>query len=189
MDAFLHSTLLVALSEIGDKTQLLALILAARYRKPTPIILGILVATLANHAFAAWLGSFISDIGLNVYLPWFVAFAFVILGLWILIPDKIEDDETEVKKDYGPFLTTTLMFFLAEMGDKTQIATIALGAQYTALFAVIMGTTLGMMIANVPAVFFGDKVLTRLPMTYIRWTASVLFVGFGLWQLISLLMT
>ncbi len=187
MDAFLHSTLLVALSEIGDKTQLLALILAARYRKVTPIILGILVATLANHAFAAWLGSFISDIGLNMYLPWFVALAFVVLGLWILIPDKVDEDEAVPKKDWGPFLTTTFLFFMAEMGDKTQIATIALGAQYTNLFAVIMGTTLGMMIANVPAVFFGDKVLTLVPMKYVRWAASALFVGFGVWQLISLM--
>lgn len=186
MDAFLHSTLLVALSEIGDKTQILALILAARYRKSIPIIWGIFIATLANHALAAWAGHFISGLGFTDYLPWLVAVAFIGLGLWILIPDKVEDDETP-KRDFGPFFTTLITFFLAEMGDKTQIATVMLGAKYDALFAVIIGTTFGMMIANVPAVLFGDKLLSRIPMKWVRYAASVLFIGFGLFSLGQLL--
>ncbi|GGZ28855.1 TMEM165/GDT1 family protein [Asticcacaulis endophyticus] len=186
-EPFLHSTTLVALSEIGDKTQLLALILAARYQKPAPIIFGIFVATLINHAFAAWVGTFVGGLGIEAYMPWLVAIAFIGLGLWILVPDKIEEGEGEIKKDYGPFVTTTIMFFLAEMGDKTQIATVALGAQYDNLIAVVFGTTLGMMLANVPAVFFGDKVLKVVPMQYIRWAASVMFVGFGVWQVVELL--
>lgn len=187
LDAFLNSTLLVAVSEIGDKTQILALILAARYRKSVPIIWGIFIATLANHALAAWAGHFISGLGVTDYLPWLVAIAFIVLGLWILIPDRVDDDETP-KRDFGPFLTTLVAFFLAEMGDKTQIATVFLGAKYDALFAVILGTTIGMMIANVPAVLFGDKLLSRIPMQWVRYTASVLFIGFGLfslWQLLS----
>lgn len=186
LDAFLNSTLLVAVSEIGDKTQILALILAARYRKSVPIIWGIFIATLANHALAAWAGHFISGLGVTEYLPWLVAIAFIVLGLWILIPDKVDDDETP-KRDFGPFLTTLVAFFLAEMGDKTQIATVFLGAKYDALFAVILGTTIGMMIANVPAVLFGDKLLSRIPMKWVRYTASVLFIGFGLFSLWQLL--
>ncbi|MFT4091459.1 MAG: TMEM165/GDT1 family protein [Asticcacaulis sp.] len=185
-DAFFNSTLLVALSEIGDKTQILALILAARYRKSVPIIWGIFIATLANHALAAWAGHFISGLGFTDYLPWLVAVAFIVLGLWILIPDKVDDDETP-KRDFGPFLTTLVAFFLAEMGDKTQIATVFLGAKYDALFAVIIGTTIGMMIANVPAVLFGDKLLSRIPMQWVRYAASVMFIGFGLFGLFQLI--
>jgi len=186
LDAFLNSTLLVALSEIGDKTQILALILAARYRKSVPIIWGILLATVANHALAAWAGHFVSGLGFTDYLPWLVTIAFIVLGLWILIPDKVDEDETP-KRDFGPFFTTLVAFFLAEMGDKTQIATVFLGARYDALYAVILGTTFGMMIANVPAVLFGDKLLSHIPMKWVRYTASALFIGFGLFGLWRLL--
>lgn len=187
-DAFLNSTTLVAVSEIGDKTQLLALILAARYRKSAPIIWGILVATLANHALAALLGHYVSGIALTQYMPWIVAIAFIAIGLWILIPDKVGDDDAP-KHDYGPFLTTLVAFFLAEMGDKTQIATVFLGAQFPhALIAVVIGTTLGMMIANVPAVLFGDKVLKLVPMTTVRYVASALFIAMGLFAVWRILL-
>lgn len=186
MDAFLNSTALVAFSEIGDKTQLLALILAARYHKSIPIIWGIFIATVANHALAAGVGHFVSGLALTTYMPWIVAIAFIALGLWILIPDKMDDDEAP-KKDYGPFLTTLIAFFLAEMGDKTQVATVFLGAKYEAAFAwVVLGTTFGMMLANVPAVLFGDKVLKIVPMKIVRYVASGLFIAIGLysfWQI------
>lgn len=186
VDAFLNSTALVAFSEIGDKTQLLALILAARYHKSIPIIWGIFIATVANHALAAGVGHFVSGLALTTYMPWIVAIAFIALGLWILIPDKMDDDEAP-KKDYGPFLTTLIAFFLAEMGDKTQVATVFLGAKYEAAFAwVVLGTTFGMMLANVPAVLFGDKVLKVVPMKIVRYVASGLFIAIGLysfWQI------
>lgn len=182
MEAFLHSTLLVAVSEIGDKTQLLSLILAARYRKPVPIILGILVATLLNHALAAFGGTLLTHTALKAWMPLILAVSFIGLGLWILIPDKADDEEAP-KVERGAFLTTAIMFFLAEMGDKTQFATIALAAEYNSLIAVVAGSTLGMMIANVPAVIFGDKVLNIVPLKWVRIAASVLFVGFGLWGL------
>lgn len=188
MDAFLNSTALVALSEIGDKTQLLALILAARYQKPIPIIWGIFIATVANHALAALLGHFVSGLALTTYMPWIVAVAFIALGLWILIPDKMDDEENP-GKDYGPFLTTVIAFFLAEMGDKTQVATVMLGAKYeNAFFWVVLGTTLGMMLANVPAVLFGDRVLKLVPLKIVRYAASALFVAIGLfsiWQIFN----
>ncbi|EGF90818.1 uncharacterized protein family UPF0016 family protein [Asticcacaulis biprosthecium C19] len=184
LDAFLHSTLLVAISEMGDKTQILALILAARYRKSIPIIFGILVATLANHALAALGGSLLMHTGLKTWMPLILAVSFIALGLWILIPDKADDDEAP-KKDYGAFVTTVVVFFLAEMGDKTQFATIALGAQYSNLIGVVAGSTLGMMIANVPAVLFGDKIMKWIPLNAVRYAASALFVGFGLWSLLT----
>lgn len=181
-DAFLHSTLLVAISEIGDKTQILALILAARYRKPLSIIAGILVATLVNHALAAFGGTLLMQTGLKAWMPLILSISFIALGLWILIPDKADDDDA-LKKDYGAFVTTLVAFFLAEMGDKTQFATIALAAEYNSLVAVVAGSTLGMMIANVPAVLFGDKIMAWIPLKWVRIVASVLFVGFGLWGL------
>lgn len=188
MDAFLNSTLLVAFSEIGDKTQLLALVLAARYHKPWPIIWGILIATLLNHALAAWVGQYVSGLALTTYMPWIVAVAFIGLGLWILVPDKMDDSDTP-SKDYGPFLTTLVAFFLAEMGDKTQVATVFLGAKYASDIAlVVVGTTLGMMLANVPAVIFGDKVLKVVPLNWVRYAASALFIAIGLfsvWQILT----
>jgi len=188
LDAFLHSTLLVAISEIGDKTQILSLILAARYRKSIPIIFGILVATLANHALAAFGGTLLLHTALKAYLPLILAISFIGLGLWILIPDKVDDEDGAVKKDRGAFITTTIMFFLAEMGDKTQFATIALAAEYNSLFMVVAGSTFGMMIANVPAVIFGDKIMKFVPLKWVRIIASLLFIGFGAWALWDCLM-
>ena len=183
LDAFLHSTLLVAVSEIGDKTQILSLILAARYRKSIPIVFGILVATLANHALAAFGGTLLMHTALKAWMPLILALSFIGLGLWILVPDKVDDDEGTVKKDYGAFVTTTIMFFLAEMGDKTQFATIALAAEYNNILMVVAGSTLGMMIANVPAVIFGDKIMKYVPLKWVRIVASLLFIGFGAWAL------
>ncbi|WP_303832387.1 TMEM165/GDT1 family protein [Asticcacaulis taihuensis] len=183
LDAFLHSTLLVAVSEIGDKTQILSLILAARYRKSVPIVFGILVATLANHALAAFGGTLLMHTALKAWMPLILALSFIGLGLWILVPDKVDDDEGAVKKDYGAFVTTTIMFFLAEMGDKTQFATIALAAEYNNILMVVAGSTLGMMIANVPAVIFGDKIMKYVPLKWVRIVASLLFVVFGAWAL------
>ena len=183
LDAFLHSTLLVAVSEIGDKTQILSLILAARYRKSIPIVFGILVATLANHALAAFGGTLLMHTALKAWMPLILALSFIGLGLWILVPDKVNEDEGAVKKDYGAFITTTIMFFLAEMGDKTQFATIALAAEYNNILMVVAGSTLGMMIANVPAVIFGDKIMKYVPLKWVRIVASLLFVGFGAWAL------
>ncbi|MGA9659322.1 MAG: TMEM165/GDT1 family protein [Asticcacaulis sp.] len=183
MEALLHSTLLVAISEIGDKTQILALILAARYRKPMPIILGILIATIANHALAAFGGTLLVHSALKSWLPLILAVSFIALGLWMLVPDKVDEDEGTVKKERGALVTTLIMFFLAEMGDKTQFATIALAAEYNSLLMVVLGSTLGMMIANVPAVIFGDKIMAYIPLKWVRIAASALFVGFGLWAL------
>ncbi|MCR6657802.1 MAG: TMEM165/GDT1 family protein [Asticcacaulis sp.] len=183
LDAFLHSTLLVAVSEIGDKTQILSLILAARYRKSIPIVFGILVATLANHALAAFGGTLLTHTALKAWMPLILALSFIGLGLWILVPDKVDDEDGAVKKDYGAFVTTTIMFFLAEMGDKTQFATIALAAEYNNILMVVAGSTFGMMIANVPAVIFGDKIMKYVPLKWVRIVASLLFVGFGAWAL------
>ncbi len=183
MDAFLHATLLVAIAEIGDKTQLLALILAARFRKPVAIILGILGATIANHLLAAFGGTLIVHLGFKQYMPLALAISFIALGLWILVPDKADEEEDSPKKDRGAFLTTLITFFLAEMGDKTQFATAALAAEYNTIIPVVAGSTLGLMIADVPAIFFGDKVMKLVPLKWVRITASVLFVGFGAWAL------
>ncbi len=183
MDAFLHSVILVCVSEIGDKTQLLALILAARYRKSVPIILGILVATLANHALAAFGGTLIAHLGFKQYMPLVIAVSFIALGLWILVPDKANEEDDAPRKDRGAFLTTVVTFFLAEMGDKTQFATMALAAEYNAIIPVVAGSTLGLMIADVPAIFFGDKVMKLVPLNWVRIAASLLFIGFGAWEL------
>lgn len=178
--AFLVSTLIVTLAEIGDKTQLLALVLIARYRQPWPIIAGIFVATLLNHAVAAWLGSFAAAFLASNWLPWVLGISFILMGLWILVPDKLDEDETnkEVFKK-GAFLATCILFFLAEMGDKTQIATVFLGANFENLFAVIMGTTLGMMLANVPVILLGQFSLQRLPVRAINLVTAVLFILLG----------
>jgi putative Ca2+/H+ antiporter (TMEM165/GDT1 family) len=182
MDAFLSPTALVALAEIGDKTQLLALVLAARFRRPLPIILGILFATLANHALAALLGA---TAAAWLTGPWFkpaIAIGFIAMGLWTLIPDKLDEDEAP-KPRYGAFLTTLVAFFLVEIGDKTQIATIALGARYESVLAVTAGTTLGMLLANVPVVMLGDALIKRVPLKAVRIAAALLFVGMGIWLL------
>ena len=181
MDAFLISTGIVALAEMGDKTQLLALILAARFRKPVPIILGILVATLLNHAGAGAIGHWVTALFGGEWLRWVLGASFLAMAFWIMIPDKLDDEEDGVSRCcYGVFGTTLATFFLAEMGDKTQIATVALAAKYSSLFAVVAGTTIGMLITNVPAVLLGDKVASKVPMKVVHGIAALLFVLLGI---------
>ena len=179
------STGVVALAEIGDKTQLLALILAAKFRKPVPIIVGILLATLLNHGFAGALGAWITSVVSPDVLRWVIGVSFIAMGAWTLIPDTI-DEAADGRARFGVFGTTLVAFFLAEMGDKTQIATVALAAQFHALVAVVAGTTLGMMIANVPAVVLGDRVAQRLPVRLIRLIAAAVFAilrrGYARWR-------
>jgi putative Ca2+/H+ antiporter (TMEM165/GDT1 family) len=179
MEAFLVSTGIVALAEIGDKTQLLAFLLAAKYRQPLPIVLGILVATIANHAFAGAIGAWLTTLIAPEALRWILGLSFIAMAIWILIPDKV-DDESLQKARYGVFGTTLLAFFLAEMGDKTQVATVALAAQYQAFYWVVAGTTLGMMIANVPAVLLGDRIAQRMPVRLVHLIASLIFLALGL---------
>ena len=176
MHPFLVSTALVALAEIGDKTQLLSLFLAARYRAPIPIVLGILAATLANHALAAGAGDLLARALNPAVLDWAVVASFGIMGLWILVPDKLDDGELRERGARGIFVTTLLTFFLAEMGDKTQVATVALGARFGEWLPVVAGTTLGMLLANVPAVLFGHRFADRLPTRWIHGVAAVLFL-------------
>ncbi|MFY7941203.1 MAG: TMEM165/GDT1 family protein [Burkholderiaceae bacterium] len=185
MEAFLVSTGVVALGEMGDKTQLLAIILAARFRKPLPIILGILVATLANHAAAAWVGDWVAQALGPQLLRWVVGGSFLAVAVWMLIPDKIDEDDHPDKLRWGVFGTIVLAFFLAEMGDKTQIATVALAARYHDLFAVVMGTTLGMMLANVPAVFMGDQIARRVSMRLVHGIAAFIFAVLGVLTLLN----
>ena len=188
MDAFLASTAVVALAEIGDKTMLLAILLATRYRAPGAIIAGILFATLANHALAAWVGSAAAGLVDAPWFRWAIALGFLAMAAWTLVPDTFDDDDADaVKARGGAFLTTLVAFFLVEMGDKTQVATIALGAQYHAVAAVAAGTTLGMMIANVPAVFLGEAIVRRVPMHVVRWAAAALFAALGIAQIVLLL--
>lgn len=183
LEAFFASTAVVALAEIGDKTMLLAIVLAARLRAPWAILAGILVATLANHALAALVGSQVAGL---LDAPWFriaVALGFIAMAAWTLIPDKFDDDEDNVRQRGGAFLTTLVAFFLVEMGDKTQVATIALGAQYHSVLIVAAGTTLGMMLANGPAVFLGEKLVEKVSLKLTRTIAALLFLVLGLWQL------
>lgn len=178
--AFIVSTSVVALAEMGDKTQLLSLILAARYRKPMPIVLGILVATLLNHAIAGALGAWLSSLMRPEVLNWVMAAAFIAMGLWILVPDKLDEDDVAVpKQQMGVFFATVVAFFLAEMGDKTQFATIALAAQYSDVLSVVLGTTLGMMMANAPAVYLGNRFAQRLPTKIIHMIAAIIFIAIG----------
>lgn len=178
MEAFLVSTGIVALAEIGDKTQLLALLLAARYRQPVPIVLGILVATLANHALAGAVGLWLSSLVEPLTLRWILGLSFIAMALWILVPDRLDDGEPEARR-MGVFMTTLLAFFLAEMGDKTQVATVALTAQYQSFFMVVAGTTVGMLIANVPAVLLGERMARAIPPTLVHRLAAVLFLILG----------
>ncbi|THF66946.1 TMEM165/GDT1 family protein [Pseudothauera nasutitermitis] len=179
MEAFLVSTGIVALAEIGDKTQLLSFVLAARFRKPWPIVLGILVATLANHAFAAAVGTWITSVLGPDVLRWVLGLSFIAMAAWILVPDKLDEEEVKPLR-YGIFGTTLLAFFLAEMGDKTQVATVALAAQYDAFFWVVCGTTLGMMLANAPAVLIGDRLAHRMPVRLVHGIAALIFLVLGL---------
>ena len=176
LEAFLVSTAAVAIAEIGDKTQLLALVLAARYRRVWPIALGIALATVLNHALAGWLGSLVAGWIPSQWHPWLIAASFLAVALWALVPDTLDADETPKPSRYGPFLATTVAFFLIEMGDKTQIATVVLGAEYSPLWAVVAGSTLGMMRANVPVLLVGAKYAERVPMHYARWAAAALFL-------------
>ena len=178
MDAFLVSTGIVALAEMGDKTQLLSLLLAARYRRPYPIILGILCATLANHACAAALGAWVTAYLGYDNLRWIIGLSFIGMAIWMLIPDRLDSDESRAL-GLGVFGATVVAFFLAEMGDKTQVATVALAAQYAAFYAVVAGTTLGMMIANVPAVLFGERITRILPLPLIHGVAALIFAVLG----------
>ena len=178
MEAFLTSAILVAIAEIGDKTQLLSFVLAARLRKPGAIIAGIFVATVLNHGLAGSVGVWLASLIAPQWLPWITGLVFIAFGLWTLHPDSL-DDAPQMHRA-GAFVTTTIVFFIAEMGDKTQLATVALGAQYHgALLAVVIGTTFGMMLANVPAVIVGEKLAERLPLKHIRWVAAGLFIATG----------
>lgn len=185
MQAFLLSTGLVALAEMGDKTQLLALLLAARFRRPLAVAAGILVATLANHALAAGIGTLAGDMLDGFWLRLSLAASFVALGLWSLVPDRPGDAPAE--RRLGAFATTTICFFLVEMGDKTQVATIALAAEYQAMVAVVTGTTLGMMAANAPAVALGQAFAGRLPLRALRLGTAAAFTGIGAWLFFRLL--
>ena len=184
MEAFLISTGIVALAEIGDKTQLLAFILAAKFRKPVPIVLGILVATLANHGFAGAVGSWITTLMGPETLRWVLGVSFIAMAGWTLIPDKFDEEDAKLAR-FGVFTTTLIAFFLAEMGDKTQVATVALAAQYQSLVAVVAGTTLGMMVANVPAVIMGDKIADKMPVKLVHRIAAVIFAVLGVATLLG----
>ena len=186
MEAFLVSTSVVALAEIGDKTQLLSLILAARFRKPLPIVFGILVATLLNHALAGALGAWLATLFTPQTLNWMMGISFIAMGLWILVPDKLDESDVALpQKQMGVFFATLFAFFLAEMGDKTQFATIALGAQYQSVLMVVLGTTLGMMLANAPAVFIGDKLADKLPISLIHKIGAAIFLVVGISTLVQ----
>ena len=185
MEPLLISTGVVALAEVGDKTQLLAFILAARFKKPLPIILGILVATLVNHGLAGALGAWITASIDAEILRWVLGVSFIAMAVWTLIPDKIEEEETAVALKFGVFGATLVTFFLAEMGDKTQIATVALAAHYAKPWMVVAGTTLGMLIADVPAVFLGDKLAGRIPMTLVHRIAAAIFAALGIATLLG----
>lgn len=185
LQAFLVSTGVVALGEIGDKTQLLALLLAARLRRPLPIILGILVATLVNHGLAGALGAWITASVSPGILRWVLGLSFLGMAVWTLIPDKIEEEESQVAQRLGVFGATLVTFFLAEMGDKTQIATIAMAAHYATPLLVVLGTTLGMLIADVPAVFVGDKLAARIPMKLVHAMAAAIFALLGIATLLG----
>jgi putative Ca2+/H+ antiporter (TMEM165/GDT1 family) len=185
MEAFLVSTGVVALAEIGDKTQLLAFILAARFKKPLPIIAGILVATLVNHGLAGALGAWITAMISPEILRWILGLSFIGMAIWTMIPDEIEEEETKVARQFGVFGATLVTFFLAEMGDKTQLATVAMAAHYATPLLVVIGTTLGMLIADVPAVFVGDKLAARIPMKLVHLVAAAIFALLGVATLLG----
>ncbi len=185
LEALFVSTGVVALAEIGDKTQLLAFILAARFKKPVPIILGILGATLVNHGLAGALGAWITANVTPDIMRWVLGASFIGMAVWTLIPDKIEEEETLVAQRFGVFGATLITFFLAEMGDKTQIATVALAAHYASPLLVVIGTTLGMLIADVPAVFVGDKLAAKIPMKLVHSIAAAIFALLGIATLLG----
>jgi putative Ca2+/H+ antiporter (TMEM165/GDT1 family) len=179
MEALLVSIGIVALAEVGDKTQLLTLVLAARYRKPWPIVAGILVATLANHAIAGALGAWLTQaIGAQA-MRWILGLSFIAMAAWMLMPDKLDADAGASRSLGGVFVSTTLLFFLVEIGDKTQIATVALAARFDSLLAVVTGTTAGMLVANAPVAFFGEALAKRLPVRAVHVVAALVFLALG----------
>ena len=187
MEAFLVSTGIVALAEMGDKTQLLALVLAARFKKPWPIVAGILVATILNHALAGAAGAWVTTLISPQTLRWILGISFIAMAVWMLIPDKLEKEDESQAPRFGVFATTVLVFFLAEMGDKTQIATVMLAARYNAMIAVVAGTTLGMMLANAPVVWLGERVTRLVPLRVVHVVSACVFAVLGviaLWPLV-----
>ena len=180
MEAFLLSTGIVALAEMGDKTQLLSLVLAARFRRPWPILWGILIATLANHALAGAVGASVTAWLGPQWLRWILAGSFIAMAAWMLVPDKLDDDDATDAPRHSVLVTTIIAFFLAEMGDKTQVATVMLAAQYQTWFAVVAGTTLGMLLANAPVVWFGERVMRRVPVRAVHIVSALIFLGLGL---------
>ncbi|WP_293775591.1 TMEM165/GDT1 family protein [uncultured Oxalicibacterium sp.] len=185
MEAFLVSTGVVALAEIGDKTQLLAFLLAAKFRKPLPIVAAILAATLFNHAFAAAIGTWLTSMLGPETMRWILGISFIAMAGWILIPDKIDENEDEKFAKFGVFLTTFIAFFLAEMGDKTQIATVALAAKFDSFLWVVAGTTFGMMLANAPAVYLGDRIAGKMPVKLVHRIAAAIFAILGVATLLG----
>ena len=186
MDPLLVSTGVVALAEIGDKTQLLAFLLGARFKKPLPIIAGIFIATIFNHGLAGALGAWITSMLTPEILRWVLGISFLGMAAWTLVPDKIEEDETHVASRFGVFGATLVTFFLAEMGDKTQVATVAMAAHYPDPLMVVAGTTLGMLIADVPAVFAGDKLAAKIPLRLVHGIAAAMFAALGLATLLGM---
>lgn len=186
MHALLISAGLVALAEIGDKTQILSILLAARYRKPLPILAGILIATIANHLAAATFGALLGGLLNGPWMKWILGAAFIVFAAWTLVPDKISEEDQPREVGHGSvFLTTLVSFFLAEIGDKTQIVTAALGARFHQVLWVAGGTTIGMMIANVPAVYVGEMAATRIPVKPLRYVAAAALLAQGLWTLVA----
>jgi putative Ca2+/H+ antiporter (TMEM165/GDT1 family) len=185
LEAFLVSTGVVALGEMGDKTQLLAIVLAATFRRPWPIVAGILVATLLNHALAGAAGGWVAQVLGPDLVRWVIGLSFLAMAGWMLIPDKIDEEEAADRFRFGVFGTTLIAFFLAEMGDKTQIATVALAARYADVVMVVLGTTLGMMLANVPAVFLGDRIARKISMRLVHGIAAAIFAILGLLTLLD----
>lgn len=185
MEAFLISTGVVALGEMGDKTQLLAIVLAAAFRRPAPIIAGIFVATVLNHALAGAVGAWVAQALGPQVLRWVIGLSFLAMAAWMLVPDEIDEDTAAGQQRFGVFGTTVLAFFLAEMGDKTQIATVALAARYTEVVAVVLGTTLGMMLANVPAVFLGERIARQVSMRLVHGVAAFIFAVLGVLTLLQ----
>jgi Ca2+/H+ antiporter, TMEM165/GDT1 family len=178
MEAFLVSTASVAVGELGDKTQLLSLILASRLRRPVPIIAGVFVATLANHLLACWFGEWVGNLITPQILRWVLGFSFIAVAIWALIPDKL-DDEVENRSAHGVFVFTVVTFFLAEMGDKTQVVAVALAARYHELVQVVAGTTLGMMLVNMPTVLFADRAMRWIPLQLVRIAAAAIYTVLG----------
>ena len=185
MQAFLISTGIVALAEMGDKTQLLALVLAARFKKPWPIVWGIFVATVLNHAMAGALGAWVTTQISAQTLRYILGASFIAMAVWMLVPDKLDADTDNKAPRFGVFGTTVVLFFLAEMGDKTQIATVMLAARFDAYFAVVAGTTLGMMLANAPVVWLGERMTRLVPLRVVHVVSAAIFLGLGLWALLS----